>query len=1108
MTGKASVQGTPRLSSSEWDDLIVRVKAEYTLDRAFPEVMNTTLIGRGSSRTACCPFHEDRNPSLSVDISRGFYNCHSAGCGATGDVLTLLQSAYHISFREAVVMAADRVGISVSDNFKTARMASGLAPSRRNAIRCPDDKVGTVPSGLTSPEFLLLPGHIDPPKVGKSLKVWDPAKEGADRARSHVPTMVHAYRSLEGDVQCAILRCVSGARGSQPAKKYFIPIHLHEAAAETPLSHSFDAGDGRRLAWTVGSGPDTCRRPLYGMEAFPDWNAARIRNLLFVDGEKTADAARLIFANNPEWLVLSGMGGSNAVLRGDWEPLMTALDRHDAVNIVVWPDADDLLTRPDGTKVDRQEKYTTGVMTAIFQSACDTHFPGDGLSAFRVSPPEGKSGGWDLADALDEGWSASDVLRHIDLARVPVDPSTLALRSSPAPVPVTPTITTPATPALNGAQEMDNTMIENLDEYLADASAANVKAREAAAFDALTVEPVVGVSTGTGAPVEVQVLIEDDESYVDGRRRPTFNEAVFDNPYFRCLGHRDGADYIINLESCHIYCLTPSNYKPTYLMRLARKDWWMTYFPGSSDRAGKAVAVNWDAAYDALISASYSAGTWEASREVGQGACIDGGRIVFNTGSVLFVDGEGVVPIRDFRGDNCYTIDGSARMPAFDNPFGPNEPGILKLLEIIQSLNWQKERRDLSIMALFGWIAIGPIAGILKWRPHLWLDGPRSSGKSWITDNLIAPALGSYCLMVKANSTESGIRNSLNGKAFPLIFDEAEGETKADRERVDMIIRLARHSASEGSSVVLQGTSGGGGQRHFSIRSPFLFSSITPQLDASADKTRFAHAHLGEGRDLKEFVKDIEGPAQDLLTPEFSDRMIARIVMRARDYHATQAKMTEALTHFGLERRIVDVYGTFATGAWLMLEDGVPPTFVDAITFIQKHFDIVLQIKDFGSEVRSEKDHNRIFGILQSSVVQVDCRASGPRREPIGNLIASAAGYDAGDSPLTQQEAIQALHHIGIRPVVTKAGARGAVDWRFIVDGEQASAIVIHRNAAPLAAFLEKSGYARSYSQVMLQAMDVSTLDKVVRFAPSIGVGRAIVVPLANFSIGEPDEQQ
>lgn len=46
------------------------------------------LIGSGNQRTAKCPFHQDKNPSFSVNIPEGTWHCH-VGCGG-GSVIDLL----------------------------------------------------------------------------------------------------------------------------------------------------------------------------------------------------------------------------------------------------------------------------------------------------------------------------------------------------------------------------------------------------------------------------------------------------------------------------------------------------------------------------------------------------------------------------------------------------------------------------------------------------------------------------------------------------------------------------------------------------------------------------------------------------------------------------------------------------------------------------------------------------------------------------------------------------------------------------------------------------------------------------------------------------------
>jgi DNA primase catalytic core len=60
---------------------IVSVVETYGLDR-FERKSSTRA-------TACCPFHKDKSPSLSVDAGRGIYKCF--GCGAGGDVFSFVR---------------------------------------------------------------------------------------------------------------------------------------------------------------------------------------------------------------------------------------------------------------------------------------------------------------------------------------------------------------------------------------------------------------------------------------------------------------------------------------------------------------------------------------------------------------------------------------------------------------------------------------------------------------------------------------------------------------------------------------------------------------------------------------------------------------------------------------------------------------------------------------------------------------------------------------------------------------------------------------------------------------------------------------------------------
>lgn len=73
------------------------------------------LTRKGSSYVGLCPFHNDHNPSFSVNEPRKMYKCFV--CEKGGNVYTFLQDYLHISFREAVLMLAKKANIEIEDDF-------------------------------------------------------------------------------------------------------------------------------------------------------------------------------------------------------------------------------------------------------------------------------------------------------------------------------------------------------------------------------------------------------------------------------------------------------------------------------------------------------------------------------------------------------------------------------------------------------------------------------------------------------------------------------------------------------------------------------------------------------------------------------------------------------------------------------------------------------------------------------------------------------------------------------------------------------------------------------------------------------------------------------
>ena len=84
------------------------------------------LQRKGSNYVGVCPFHNDRNPSMSVNQPRQIYHCFS--CGAGGDVFKFVMEYENLTFPEAMKVLADRAGITLpeQDTSREARQQADL----------------------------------------------------------------------------------------------------------------------------------------------------------------------------------------------------------------------------------------------------------------------------------------------------------------------------------------------------------------------------------------------------------------------------------------------------------------------------------------------------------------------------------------------------------------------------------------------------------------------------------------------------------------------------------------------------------------------------------------------------------------------------------------------------------------------------------------------------------------------------------------------------------------------------------------------------------------------------------------------------------------------
>lgn len=92
------------------DDVKNRIKTRVPLDQLIGE--SVTLIKRGTSITACCPFHAEKSPSFHIYPDQHYY-CF--GCKESGDAITFVRKTREMSFIESLRFLSAKYGIEAPE---------------------------------------------------------------------------------------------------------------------------------------------------------------------------------------------------------------------------------------------------------------------------------------------------------------------------------------------------------------------------------------------------------------------------------------------------------------------------------------------------------------------------------------------------------------------------------------------------------------------------------------------------------------------------------------------------------------------------------------------------------------------------------------------------------------------------------------------------------------------------------------------------------------------------------------------------------------------------------------------------------------------------------
>lgn len=470
----------------------------------------------------------------------------------------------------------------------------------------------------------------------------------------------------------------------------------------------------------------------------------------------------------------------------------------------------------------------------------------------------------------------------------------------------------------------------------------------------------------------------DDDNGGRDREHPLDS---FGAPHFRCLGIDGTTCYFQPANVAQVIDLAAKELGGKAMLRLAPLQWWELNYPGKSKEGG----VNWHEAANGCMQACLKRRKFVPHNLVrGRGAWFEGHTPVFHSGDSLIVDGAAVA-ISDHKSKFVY--DEGDFIPVAIGDAATTEES-RAFLNLTKSLRWQS---GMSGYLLAGFCVIAPVCGFLKWRPHIWINGPAGSGKSTVMDKIIKAALGNVSHSVVGNTTEAGIRGMLGMDAMPVIFDESEPKDMASQSRIRSILDLARVASSESDGLIVKGTSNQK-TKGYRARSMFVFASINTQIEGYADESRFTQLTLApppigapeDEEKAKAHYEKLVSEIMKLMTPKFATRLLARTILNLatlRDY--VDIFTAAATMHLGAQR-LGDQLGPMLAGAYL-LNTTKPVTVETALDWIRKN--------DWGDHTArdSARDADRFLQHVLGFMVKHNTPEGGNWERPIGELIEIAA---------------------------------------------------------------------------------------------------------------------
>lgn len=353
-------------------------------------------------------------------------------------------------------------------------------------------------------------------------------------------------------------------------------------------------------------------------------------------------------------------------------------------------------------------------------------------------------------------------------------------------------------------------------------------------------------------------------------------EAERNRPPVVCLGAEGACNVYWSRSSGDIHKLKANEHTRNNLYRMARFEeyarWMRPDLP--PDDAEEQEAAIMKKAVRRLLEDSLGK-RFNSSRVRARGVWPDvAGGWVYNAGaSCWFIpaDGGQVEQVDAVRNGYVYSAGDALPSPA-DTPLSDEEG--CSLVGLMRR-TWAFPGSE-KIMS--GWFVAGLLPRVLELSPHIWINAPADTGKTFFQSDLAA-LLGAFSKNQEGVPTEAGVRQDIEGDALPMMIDEVEpGDSEKGQKKINSLLDLMR-SASYGKNPMKKG-SPDGTARAWYVKCSFALFSVANQIYRDSDSSRCMVLDLCQkSKDEREkiWAGQVDGRAL-IHSPGFHGRLMARLL--------------------------------------------------------------------------------------------------------------------------------------------------------------------------------------------------------------------------------------